>query len=123
MLLRKILLLGACLVVVNNCLAVSEDDYLNNIDQYVDTEASKLEATEELDPGIAPVPSLEVKSETEGQQSQAGFETFLSNRHHGTFSMYQSLSADDQHKVFQEFSAGVPIKKIRRLVIQLKLKH
>jgi hypothetical protein len=119
---QKILLAGVLVFSAGSCLAVSEDDYLNNIDAYVDSEASKLEATQELDPGIKPVPALKVKSKAEGQQNQDEFEAFLQNRHRGTFNIYQTLSADNQLKVFQEFSAGLPIKKIRRLVIQLKLR-
>ncbi len=123
MLPQKFLMAAACILAASNCLAVSEEEYLKNADEYVDSEASKMDAQESLDPGSAPAPAVQLKSKSEGQLNQAEFESFLQGRHAGTFSFYQSLAEKDKTRVFQEFSSGMPMRKIRRLVIKLKTQH
>ncbi len=123
MLFRKLAMLGACIIAVSSCLAISEEEYLNNIDQHVDSEASKMDAAHSLDPGGAPAPVIQMKSRAEGQLNKAEFESFMKERNRGTYSFYQSLSEDDQVAVYREFSAGMSMRKIRRLIIKLKLQH
>ena len=123
MLPQKSLLAAACILAASNCLAVSEEEYLKNADEYVDSEASKMDAPESLDPGSAPAPAVQLKSKTEGQLNQDEFESFLRGRHAGTFSFYRSLTTEDKARVYQEFSSGMPMRKIRRLVIKLKTQH
>ena len=120
---QKFLLVAACILAVSNCLAVSEEEYLKNVDEYVDSEASKMDAPESLDPGSAPAPATQLKSKSEGQLNQAEFESFLQGRHAGTFSFYKSLATEDRARVYREFSSGMPMRKIRRLVIELKMQH
>ena len=118
---NRILFLLWGILLSGQCLAVSEEEYLNNIDQFVESEAEKMDAQTDLAPRTTPAPAIKLKSRESAEAGREEFESYLLENHAGTYAFYKSLTDESKEAVYQKFSEGIPISKLRRMIIKLKI--